>query len=58
MEELRGFHQEFRDCFSRSEPRENFFRYMTGQLSEIVFGSQWDSFPPIFISCPVRLFIP
>jgi SRSO17 transposase len=35
MEELRGFHQEFRDCFSRSEPRENFFRYMTGQLSEL-----------------------
>jgi SRSO17 transposase len=35
MEELRGFHEEFRDCFVRSEPRENFFRYMVGQLSEL-----------------------
>lgn len=35
IEELRGFHEEFRDCFSRSEPRENFFRYMVGQLSEL-----------------------
>jgi SRSO17 transposase len=35
MEELRGFHEEFRDCFSRSEPRENFLRYMVGQLSEL-----------------------
>lgn len=35
MEELRGFHEEFRDCFSRSEPRDNFFRYMVGQLSEL-----------------------
>lgn len=35
MEELRGFHEEFRDCFSRSEPRENFLRYLVGQLSEL-----------------------
>ena len=35
MEALRGFHEEFRDCFSRSEPRENFLRYMVGQLSEL-----------------------
>lgn len=35
MEELRGFHEEFRDCFSRSEPRGNFLRYMVGQLSEL-----------------------
>lgn len=35
MEVLKGFHQEFRDCFSRSEPRENFFRYMVGQLSDL-----------------------
>jgi len=35
IEELRGFHGEFRECFSRSEPRENFFRYMVGQLSEL-----------------------
>lgn len=35
MEELRGFNEEFRDCFSRSEPRENFLRYMVGQLSEL-----------------------
>lgn len=35
MEELKGFHEEFRDCFSRSEPRENFFQYMVGQFSEL-----------------------
>ncbi len=35
IEELRGFHGEFSDCFSRSEPRENLFRYMVGQLSEL-----------------------
>ena len=33
--ELRAFHQTFADCFSRSEPRENFFNYMTGQFSEL-----------------------
>lgn len=33
--ELKGFHEQFRDCFSRSEPRENFYRYMVGQLSEL-----------------------
>jgi hypothetical protein len=26
--ELRAFHHKFADCFSRSEPRENFFKYM------------------------------
>ena len=25
MEELRGFHEEFRHCFVRSESRDNFF---------------------------------
>lgn len=35
MNELRGFHEQFRDCFSRSEPRENFFRYMVGQFCEL-----------------------
>jgi SRSO17 transposase len=35
VNELRGFHEEFRDCFGRSEPRENFFRYMVGQFSEL-----------------------
>jgi SRSO17 transposase len=33
--ELKGFHEEFRECFTRSEPRENFFRYMVGQFSEL-----------------------
>jgi len=33
--ELRGFHEEFRGCFARTEPRENFFRYMAGQFSEL-----------------------
>jgi SRSO17 transposase len=35
IKELRGFHEQFRDCFSRSEPRENFYLYMVGQLSEL-----------------------
>lgn len=34
-DELRAFHQNFADCFSRSEPRENFLKYMTGQFSEL-----------------------
>ena len=33
--ELQGFHEQFRDCFARSEPRENFFRYLVGQLSDL-----------------------
>ena len=28
MDELRGFHHAFRNCFARSEPREHFFHYM------------------------------
>jgi SRSO17 transposase len=35
IKELKGFHEEFRDCFSRSETRENLFRYMVGQFSEL-----------------------
>lgn len=35
MEELKGFHGAFADCFSRSEPRENFGRYMTGLFSQL-----------------------
>lgn len=35
MEELKGFHGEFRDCFSRQEPRERFFQYMVGQLGQL-----------------------
>jgi SRSO17 transposase len=33
--ELKGFHDYFRDCFSRSESRDHFFRYMVGQLSPL-----------------------
>ena len=33
--ELKGYHEQFRDCFSRSEPRENFLQYMIGQFSEL-----------------------
>ena len=33
--ELQGFHEHFRDCFARSEPRDNFYRYMVGQLSDL-----------------------
>jgi len=35
MNELRGFHEQFADCFHRSESREHFFRYMTGQFSAL-----------------------
>jgi SRSO17 transposase len=35
VEELKGFHEEFRDCFLRQEPRERFFQYMVGQLSQL-----------------------
>jgi SRSO17 transposase len=35
VDELKGFHEEFNDCFSRSEPRENFFRYSAGQFSKL-----------------------
>jgi SRSO17 transposase len=33
LHELRGFHEAFRDCFARREPREQFFGYMVGQFS-------------------------
>jgi SRSO17 transposase len=35
MEELRGFHIAFRDCFTRQEPRDQFFNYMVGQFSPL-----------------------
>ena len=35
MDQLRCFHDEFRDCFQRSKTRENVFRYMAGQFSEL-----------------------
>jgi SRSO17 transposase len=35
LDELRAFHAQFRHCFARSEPREHFFNYMVGQLSEL-----------------------
>ena len=35
MDELRGFHDQFRDCFMRSEPREHFWLYMAGQFSPL-----------------------
>ena len=34
-EELRGFHEQFGDCFSRSEPRENLFLFMAGQFGPL-----------------------
>lgn len=33
--ELRGFHEQFYDCFQRSESREHFFKYMAGQFSPL-----------------------
>ena len=35
MDELEQFHGSFSDCFVRSEPRENFLRYMEGLLSPL-----------------------
>lgn len=35
MDELRGFHDQFRDCFMRSEPREHFWLFMSGQFSPL-----------------------
>jgi len=35
VEKLKAFHEDFKNCFKRSEPRKNFFRYMVGQLSNI-----------------------
>ena len=43
LHELKGFHDAFRDCFARSEPREHFFRYMVGQFS----GLERKSMEPI-----------
>jgi SRSO17 transposase len=33
--ELKGFHEQFSDCFLRSESREHFFKYMAGQFSDL-----------------------
>lgn len=35
LDELKGFHEQFHDCFFRIEARENFFNYMAGQLSPL-----------------------
>ena len=35
MNELKGFHEEFADCFQRSESRDHFFNYMVGQFSDL-----------------------
>src|SRR5215831_38965 len=35
MDELRGFHMAFRTCFTRQEPRDQFFNYMVGQFSPL-----------------------
>jgi SRSO17 transposase len=35
IEEFRGFHAQFADCFSREEPRESFVQYMAGQMSQL-----------------------
>jgi SRSO17 transposase len=34
-QELKGFHEVFADCFQRSESRGNFYRYMSGQFSQL-----------------------
>jgi SRSO17 transposase len=35
MNELKGFHDQFADCFQRSESRDHFLKYMSGQFSSI-----------------------
>ncbi|MFA7061256.1 MAG: IS701 family transposase [Pedobacter sp.] len=35
VSELKGFHENFSDCFQRSESRDNFYRYMSGQLCHL-----------------------
>ena len=35
IDELKGFHEIFSDCFHRSESRDHFYRYMVGQFSEL-----------------------
>src|SRR5262249_34553756 len=35
LDELRGFHTAFRACFTRQEPRDQFFNYMVGQFSPV-----------------------
>ena len=35
MNELSGFHEQFADCFQRSESREHFLKYMVGQFSPL-----------------------
>lgn len=33
--ELRGFHEQFAECFQRSESRDHFFNYMAGQFADL-----------------------
>ncbi len=35
VNELKGFHEQFADCFHRSESRDHFYRYMAGQFIEL-----------------------
>ena len=35
INELKGFHEQFSDCFCRSESRDHFYKYMVGQFSEL-----------------------
>jgi len=35
MNDLIGFHEQFADCFERSESREHFLKYMAGQFSPL-----------------------
>lgn len=35
LSELKGFHEQFADCFQRSESRDHFLKYMAGQFSPL-----------------------
>ncbi len=56
-DELHGFHDQFADCFMRSESRENFILYMTGQFSLLkgnpLNRSLFKSRTGMFVRCSV-----
>ncbi len=51
MEKLQGFHNEFKNCFQRSEPREHFFHYIVGQFSELEGNTEGRSYSLYLCSC-------
>ena len=54
INELKGFHEVFSDCFHRSESRGHFLRYMVGQFSEL----ERKSIEPIALKVEDAMFAP